>query len=59
MDRAIVFGANGNLGSAIVKALLSHNIETLALSRHTDRLDCIDSPIFRQAIVDAKESFYD
>ncbi|SPT70864.1 NAD-dependent epimerase/dehydratase family protein [Anaerobiospirillum thomasii] len=55
MDRAIVFGANGNLGSAIVKALLSHNIETLALSRHTDRLDCIDSPIFRQAIVDAKD----
>lgn len=55
MNRAIVFGANGNVGLAIVKSLLNHNIETLALSRHTENLDTIDNDLLKSVVVSADD----
>lgn len=40
MDLAVVVGANGFLGSSIVKKLISENVEVLAV--YNKRLDCID-----------------
>lgn len=55
MNKAIVFGGNGNLGFAIVKTLLSHNIETLSMARHTDKVDTIKNNLFKNIVVDAND----
>ncbi|MFZ1467554.1 MAG: SDR family NAD(P)-dependent oxidoreductase [Paracoccaceae bacterium] len=50
MDRALVIGASGGIGSALAKTLQQRGSQVTALSRRTDGLDLTDERSIRDAL---------